>query len=121
MLAMAASTRSSAMAGRRAWASSSAWRGDICSSGGVGVGVQPLVEELLGVEAGQVGAQELEQLGGLLDVHVPIQHYLAVVDRYDLDPVQAAGIGQESGLAPPARDDQLVGAVGPHGTSLLSA
>ena len=89
MLAIAASTRSSEMACLRTWASSRAGRGDMALSRRLGVGVDPLVEELLRVEAGQIGAQELKQLGGVLDVHVPVEHHLTVVDRHNFDAVGA--------------------------------
>src|SRR6185312_7364858 len=78
-------------------------------------------DELVGIEVDDVLAQQLEQLRRVLGRQVPIENHLAVVDRHDLDPVEPAPVGHERGLEPAARDDQLVGAVGPHCSASCSA
>src|SRR5947209_18944002 len=99
MLATAARTRSSSIAGRNSSASSAAWRGHTSAPSGtleiLRVGVEPLVEELVGVEADQIGPQQLEQLCRFLGGQVPVQDDLTVVHRHHLDPVGPLGIGQE--------------------------
>src|SRR5262249_34087361 len=67
----------------------------------------PRGDELVGVEVDEVVAQQLEQLGGLLGGEVPVQDHLAVVDRDDLDPVQAPAVGHERRLQSAARPEQL--------------
>ena len=134
MLATAASTRSSPIAGRRAYASSRAWRGDITRAMGSIARQRPMTRHPASASASshlsknssasrlaRSVRRSLSSLRGLLGVHVPVQHDLAVVDRDDLDPIGALGVGQERRLAPLARDDQLVGAVGLHWSACSSA
>ena len=134
MLAIAASARSSAIAGRSACASSRAWRGDIQpermrsiarqhrdvtslpQTQLLGVGVEPLVDELLGVEADQVGAQLLEQLGRLLGRQVPDTASTSPSST-ETTSIRSSRLGsaRNAGSRPPRETISSIGAVGLHG------
>jgi hypothetical protein len=63
------------------------------ASGLFRVGVEPFVEELLGLEVDQIGPQQPKKLGGVLGSEVPVQDHFPVVDRNNLHPVLPLGVG----------------------------
>src|SRR3954468_11128594 len=91
-----------------------------CLESGGRIPAAPALEELLGVELGQVGAQRARQAAGLARLRVPEQHDLAGGDLDDLDVVAPLAVGQQRGPGAALGDDQLVGAVRPHAAAASS-